>query len=297
MANMRTLDEIAVSIHAADRANVFTVGALLMEAKDACDHGQWGPWLEEEFEWSQDTAENYMRVTRVAAKFRKFRNLKVPKVILYEVAGKKDEALQATMIEALAERATKATLKATEAYQIIELVQLRHEHGDLPEAALWALNNLPILTPWTDAAAAALKDQKPDTEEGTAAIVQAAQREYEAAHPPESVEPEPEPEAEDDKAEAEPSTDDEPEHADEGVETEPPPSELLEALMALLHYARRPRPTKVSGISGVDLIEVKTFIEDLHKTLTGASERERIADAAEARSRRTAAQHNGATRP
>ena len=38
------------------------IGRRLCEAKSVLDHGQWGPWLEEQVEFSQSTANNYMKI-------------------------------------------------------------------------------------------------------------------------------------------------------------------------------------------------------------------------------------------
>src|SRR5262245_48645575 len=160
--NARSLDEIAAAIHAAERANVFVVADLLHEARESCDHGFWGHWLEEEFEWSEDTAERYIKVSELATKFRNLRNLKLAKTTLYALTEEKDEALQGAMIEALAERASKTWLKAADAKKVVELERLRHQHGDLPDATLWALDDL-SWEPWANAAIAALKEARPIT--------------------------------------------------------------------------------------------------------------------------------------
>ena len=59
----RNLHIIASDIHSLERRNVFDVGALLIEAKDACEHGEWMDWLEAEFDWSDSTANNYMNAS------------------------------------------------------------------------------------------------------------------------------------------------------------------------------------------------------------------------------------------
>jgi hypothetical protein len=72
--NERSLDTIADDINQLERANIFDIGGLLIEAKAQCEHGQWMPWLETEFAWSADTAERYMKVARLGEKFRTVRN-------------------------------------------------------------------------------------------------------------------------------------------------------------------------------------------------------------------------------
>jgi len=45
-------------------ADILEIGQKLIEVRDRLKHGKWGAWLGAEFEWSIDTAENYMRVAR-----------------------------------------------------------------------------------------------------------------------------------------------------------------------------------------------------------------------------------------
>lgn len=45
-------------------ADILEIGQKLIEVRDRLKHGKWGAWLHAEFEWSIDTAENYMRVAR-----------------------------------------------------------------------------------------------------------------------------------------------------------------------------------------------------------------------------------------
>lgn len=44
--------------------DVIEIGRRLAECKRIAGHGGWYPWLEREFGWSEDTAENYMNVFR-----------------------------------------------------------------------------------------------------------------------------------------------------------------------------------------------------------------------------------------
>jgi Protein of unknown function (DUF3102) len=66
----RALDGAALAEHAtAIRAllsrtvkDVAEIGRRLIEAKSVVGRGKWLPWLDREFGWSEDTAENFMRV-------------------------------------------------------------------------------------------------------------------------------------------------------------------------------------------------------------------------------------------
>ena len=48
--------------------DIIDIGQKLIEVKARLNHGQFGPWLEAEFAWSQETAGNFMRVARTFAK-------------------------------------------------------------------------------------------------------------------------------------------------------------------------------------------------------------------------------------
>lgn len=74
MAKVRTLPskkeklhDIAEDIRYAAREVIECVqdiGEKLTEAKALMDHGEWSPWLEREFGWTDRTARNYMSVAR-----------------------------------------------------------------------------------------------------------------------------------------------------------------------------------------------------------------------------------------
>ena len=40
----RSLDAIAGDIHAQERGSIFDIGALLIEAREQCEYGQWMAW-------------------------------------------------------------------------------------------------------------------------------------------------------------------------------------------------------------------------------------------------------------
>jgi hypothetical protein len=58
-------------------ADVIEIGRRLSESKQLCGHGNWLPWLEREFGWTDDTALNYMRCADLAES-RNFRDLSLP---------------------------------------------------------------------------------------------------------------------------------------------------------------------------------------------------------------------------
>lgn len=62
--------EIRTEVDAAERdlksglAHAIRAGELLTEAKDTCKHGEWLPWLADNFAFTRQTASGYMRLAR-----------------------------------------------------------------------------------------------------------------------------------------------------------------------------------------------------------------------------------------
>src|SRR6476620_3946105 len=78
----RSLDDITSDLHRADRQSMFEIGKLLAEARDACEHGQWKQWLENEeenhFPWKYRTALNYIAAHALVSKYETVAHLRVP---------------------------------------------------------------------------------------------------------------------------------------------------------------------------------------------------------------------------
>jgi hypothetical protein len=172
--NERSLDTIADDINQLERANIFDIGGLLIEAKAQCEHGQWMPWLETEFAWSADTAERYMKVARLGEKFRTVRNLKLAPTTLYRLADHENEDDLPAIIDELEKHATKKSLKPREAERVIRVGIGRRRFGDRPDATLVHLVELDenIGEAWYENAVAALKDRNPETDEDANGIVE-----------------------------------------------------------------------------------------------------------------------------
>jgi hypothetical protein len=66
--------------------DVVEIGRRLTECKKLVGHGNWLPWIEREFGWTDDTALNFMRVYEVS-KSRNFRDLSLPVSALYLLAA------------------------------------------------------------------------------------------------------------------------------------------------------------------------------------------------------------------
>jgi hypothetical protein len=68
-------------------ADVIEIGKLLAECKEHCGHGNWLPWLEQEFGWSADTAERFIRLNKLAGQIPQFAEYDIPVSGLYLLAA------------------------------------------------------------------------------------------------------------------------------------------------------------------------------------------------------------------
>jgi hypothetical protein len=68
-------------------ADVTEIGRHLDECKHICGHGNFGPWLDREFGWSDKTAENFINVYKLSSKFENFSNLDLSLSGLYLLAA------------------------------------------------------------------------------------------------------------------------------------------------------------------------------------------------------------------
>ena len=174
----RPLENIAEEIHALERGNAFAIGALLTEARENAEYGEWSTWLESEFDWSEDTARNYMAAHRLGEQFRTVRDLPLPMRAVYRLGNdfEPDDAGLPIVIEALttATKGKSKVISVAEADDVIDMTLLRIEHGNYPDATLTAIDNLS--GPWTASASEALKDARPTTAEEAKQITDAAQR-------------------------------------------------------------------------------------------------------------------------
>jgi hypothetical protein len=88
--NARTLARHATEIRRLGKqvvSDVIEIGRLLVESKELVGHGDWLPWLSREFQWSDTTAERFMRVHRLSLKNGNLPNLDIPLSGLYLLAA------------------------------------------------------------------------------------------------------------------------------------------------------------------------------------------------------------------
>jgi hypothetical protein len=68
-------------------ADVIEIGRRLTEMKKMCGHGNWMPWLQQEFGWTDRHALNYTRVYELSLKTENFSDLGIPVSGLYLLAA------------------------------------------------------------------------------------------------------------------------------------------------------------------------------------------------------------------
>ena len=84
----RTLDMIAREIHTTlkrETTDIIAIGGLLIEARKHLPHGQWYPWLKENFSLSRQTADRYIKLHRAVAKTPKIGELKLRSTLLEDL--------------------------------------------------------------------------------------------------------------------------------------------------------------------------------------------------------------------
>ena len=94
--------------------DVFDIGQKLSEIKTRLGHGQFGNWLKAEFEWSERTAQNFIRVYE-SFKSENFADLHFSQTALYVLAAAPEEA----RLEAI-ELAKEKAIPLAEVKEIVE---------------------------------------------------------------------------------------------------------------------------------------------------------------------------------
>ncbi|MBN9470660.1 MAG: DUF3102 domain-containing protein [Bosea sp.] len=82
--------------------DIVEIGRDLIAVKERIGHGNFGRWLESEFDMSDETARKFMRVAeRIGAKIRPGWNL--PPTVLYELAAPSTSDEVVARVEAMAQ--------------------------------------------------------------------------------------------------------------------------------------------------------------------------------------------------
>jgi hypothetical protein len=134
----RDIELIVTELQAAlkrETADIIIIGGLLIEAQEQLDHGEWLPWLKENFGSTPRTAQNYMKAAKFAAKNEIVSHLKLRPSCIYRISGDDPYGLYGR-------KAVKAIFKAAETEWINGdraeeiAVSLRPPRPTLTEAAL-----------------------------------------------------------------------------------------------------------------------------------------------------------------
>jgi Protein of unknown function (DUF3102) len=91
LTERRPLDVIANELNSVlkrEVADVIKIGGLLVEAKAQLSHGQWLPWLANNFPLSKSTVANYINAYKFAVQFPTIGNLKIHPSALYLLASR-----------------------------------------------------------------------------------------------------------------------------------------------------------------------------------------------------------------
>ena len=95
----RTVEQIAVEINfykAQTVQNIIEIGRRLIEAKERLPHGAWADWLKDAVEFSQETANRFMRIAREYSNSSPVTNLSYTKMLaLLQVPEEDREAFLA----------------------------------------------------------------------------------------------------------------------------------------------------------------------------------------------------------
>jgi hypothetical protein len=82
------------------RSNIIEIGHHLTKAQELAGRGNWLRWLDQEFNWSEQTARNYMRVYEMASIHNSVVDLDLPMRSLYLLAQPSTpEAVRQDVIE------------------------------------------------------------------------------------------------------------------------------------------------------------------------------------------------------
>ena len=153
------------------------LGRRLVEAKEMLDHGQWGPWLENSVEFSQRTANNYMRLYEAyadrqnslfgaEANSQTFANLSVSKALalLAVPAEEREEFAEENQVDELSTREMDALIEDYKA-KLVASEEAKAAAEDKLEAATLERDSLAQQVETLEARPVEVAVKEPDPEE------------------------------------------------------------------------------------------------------------------------------------
>ncbi|HEX3026609.1 MAG TPA: DUF3102 domain-containing protein, partial [Clostridia bacterium] len=99
--NLRSIDQITLEINfykAQTAQNIIEIGKRLIEAKQQLQHGEWLPWLRDKVEFTERSAQNFMKVAQEYSKTQPVSYLPYTKLLalLQVPEAEREEFIQAT---------------------------------------------------------------------------------------------------------------------------------------------------------------------------------------------------------
>lgn len=111
--SLSEIEKIAKRIKARNSTHAIETGRDLLKAKSLLPHGEFGPWLKANFEWTAKTAQNYMNAAKLAEKSETVSFLK-PAAVVALAAPSVPEAVKSEVIADIA-AGKKPTVKQVKA--------------------------------------------------------------------------------------------------------------------------------------------------------------------------------------
>src|SRR5262249_34149260 len=110
------------------------------------DHGAWLDWLETEFDWSDQTARNFIHIFELDrdGKFKNILNLDLPLSLLYQVAAPKAEAVRTAIAERIEAGEQPSAALVTEAIAKTKPPKTRTITQDKPAAVRGEQSIVPL---------------------------------------------------------------------------------------------------------------------------------------------------------
>ena len=93
--------------------NIIEIGKRLIQAKEMLPHGEWGKWLEEKVEFTQQTANKFMRVASEMGEYASMRNLGTAKLfsLLSLPSSDREEFIESNPVEDMTTRELQQAIK------------------------------------------------------------------------------------------------------------------------------------------------------------------------------------------
>jgi Protein of unknown function (DUF3102) len=168
-------DELDIALKR-ETANLIAVGGLLVEARRHLRHGEWYPWLEQNFSLSRQSADRYIGIYRVSMKSPNLDDFKIRRSVLYAMfILPPKRRLSSKAIEIIMEEARTKWVGWTRAYQIEREIKLAEEAAHKREIEAIESDEKPVqkvldaVPPW-ESLREPLVELPPTTEEPSAAL-------------------------------------------------------------------------------------------------------------------------------